>query len=287
VPELAEYPRAPEDWAVESRRSSGPFATEVTFRHPDGRLLHWRSRNHRKHTSRLSRTRPGRERVLWAPHRASWWIAVLFLLGSTCFVVAPLPFFLDAVGATVDAWVFFVGSLFFTAAAVLQWLETINADAGPGGSSHGSARWLAWEPRRIDFWSSGVQLAGTLFFNATTGRALGTALDAPSYDQLVWRPDAFGSICFLVSGYLAYVEVAGGWIHRPPGTLEGVLVAVNLFGCVAFAVSAVAAYVVPATGDLVDTTVSNAGTAIGALAFWIGAALLLPEGADDGAEATG
>ena len=284
---MAEYPRAPEGWAVESSRSSGPFATEVTFRHPDGRILHWSSRHHRKHTSRLSRIRPGREQVLWAPHRASWWIAVLFIVGSSCFVVAPLPFFLDAVGAQADAWVFFVGSLFFTSAAALQWLETINADPGLAGSSHGRTRWVAWEPRRIDFWSSGIQLAGTLFFNATTGRALGAAADTSSYDQVVWRPDAFGSICFLVSGYLAYIEVSGGWAHRPPRTLEGVLVAVNLFGCVAFGISAVAAYVLPSTGDEVDTAVANAATAIGALAFLVGSAMLLPEGADDAAPASG
>ena len=36
VPGMAEYPRAPEGWVVASRRSSGPFATEVTFAHPDG-----------------------------------------------------------------------------------------------------------------------------------------------------------------------------------------------------------------------------------------------------------
>ena len=276
---MAEYPRAPEGWAVASRRSSGPFATEVTFAHPDGRTLRWSSRRHRKHTSRLSRPRPGREHVLWSPHRASWWIAVLFIVGSACFLVGPLPFFLDAVGAQADARVFFIGSLFFTSAATLQWLETINADPGPAAAPRGSLRLLAWEPGRIDWWSSGVQLVGTLFFNATTWRALSMAVDAPSYDQVVWRPDAYGSICFLVSGYLAHVEVSGGWLHLPPRSLEGVLVAVNLFGCVAFAVSAVAAYVLPATGDAVDVTIANAATSVGALAFLVGALLLLPEGA--------
>jgi hypothetical protein len=92
-------------------------------------------------------------------------------------------------------------------------------------------------------------------------------------------------VCFLVSGYLAYVEVAGGWLRRVPRTLEGTLVAVNLAGCVAFGVSAVAAYVVPSTGDLVSVTVANAATSLGALAFLVGAVLLLPEGARDAAQA--
>jgi YrhK-like protein len=276
---MAEYPRAPEGWVVASRRASGPFATEVTFAHPDGRTVRWSSRRHRKHTSRLSRTRPGREQVLWAPHRASWWIAVLFVVGSTCFLLGPLPFFLDAVGPQADAWVFFVGSVFFTCAATLQWLETVNADPGPVTTSRGPLRLVAWEPRRIDWWSSGVQLVGTVFFNATTWRALSTAVGATSYDQAVWRPDAYGSICFLVSGYLAHVEVSGGWLHGAPRSLEGVLVAVNLFGCVAFAVSAVASYVPPSTSDFVAVNVANAATSIGALAFLVGAVLLLPEGA--------
>jgi len=193
----------------------------------------------------------------WAPHRTAWWIAVLFMLGSGCFVVAPLPAYLSRVGGRADAATFFVGSLLFTSAAFLQWRQSIDADR----------------------WSSGVQLLGTLFFNVTTFRALSTAVDSGSYDRLVWRPDAFGSVCFLVSGYLAYVGVAGGLLRRPPGTLEGAMASVNLFGCVAFGVSAVAGYVLPSTGAVLDATWTNAATTIGALAFLVGAALLLPEAA--------
>ena len=227
----------------------------------------------RKHRSRLSHPRPGREHVLWAPHRASWWISVLFMAGSLCFLFGPLPFFVNLVGEQADARVFFVGSLLFTSAAALQWLETVNTPAGR------SVRVVSWEPHRNDWWSSGVQLAGTLFFNATTFRALSTAVDSPSYDKVVWRPDAFGSVCFLVSGYLAYVEVTRGLRHRPPHTLEGTIVAVNLAGCVAFGISAVAGYVLPSTGSAVALAVSAGTTSLGALAFLVGAALLLPEGA--------
>ena len=71
-----------------------------------------------------------RTRSWWAP--ASWWIAVLFIAGSACFLVAPIPAFLQLVGPAVDGAVFFVGSLLFTSAAALQWLETVNANRGPG-----------------------------------------------------------------------------------------------------------------------------------------------------------
>ena len=276
---MSQYPSTPEGWAVVGRRRTGPFTTGVTYAHPDGRTLEWSSRRHRKHASRLSRVRLRHEDVWWAPHRASWWISVLFVLGSTCFLVAPLPAFLELVGGRTDSTVFFVGSIFFTSAATLQWLETINADRGPGSPTRARTRWVAWEPRRIDWWVSGVQLLGTLFFNVTTFRALTTAVDQPSYDQVVWKPDAFGSICFLVSGYLAYVEVAGGVVSRLPRTLEGAVVGVNLAGCLAFGVSAVAGFVVPSTGAPMSVSVANAATCIGALGFLLGALLLLPEGA--------
>ena len=73
-------------------------------------------------------------------------------------------------------------------------------------------------------------------------------VDAPSYNHLVWQPDALGSVCFLVAGYLAYVEVAGRGLGRPPRSVEGVIVTVNLAGCVAFGISAVTGFVLPATG---------------------------------------
>jgi hypothetical protein len=141
---------------------------------------------------------------------------------------------------------------------------------------------LAWEPHRIDWWSSGVQLIGTLAFNATTFRALSTGTEQQSYDRVVWRPDAVGSLCFLVASYLAYVEVTGGLLRRPLRTLEGNVVTLNLLGSVAFGFAAVASYVVPSTGRMVDVTVVNLGTAIGAACFLVAAALLLPEGAKAG-----
>ena len=271
------YPRTPPGWTAVRRRSVGPFTTHVTYRRSDGGTLEWSSRAHRKHASRPSRARR-RRRIPWAPGRAWWWIAVLFAAGSACFLVAPIPAFLQLVGPAADGAVFFAGSLLFTTAAALQWLETINAKRGPAQAAGPGRRLLSFEPRRIDWWSAGVQL-GTLFFNATTFRALQTGLGSPSYDRLVWRPDALGSVCFLVSGYLAYVEVTGHLLGRPRRTLESAIVTVNLLGCLAFGVSAVTSYVVPSTGSEVSLSMVNLCTSLGALCFLVGALLLLPEGA--------
>src|SRR5262245_918860 len=260
-----DYPETPNGWERLARRSVGPFATHVGFRRPDGVLVEWSPRRHRKHASLVSRAER-HSGVWWEPGRASWWIGVLFAVGSTCFLVGPAPGFVELVGSRVDAIVFFVGSIFFTSAAALQYLETANADRGPDASGRrGRLRAITFEPRRIDWWSCVVQLAGTIFFNISTFRALQTSLDAVQYDRLVWTPDAFGSICFLVSGYLAYVEVCGGAACRPRRGLEWWIAAVNLAGCVAFGISAVAAYVVPSTGSALDLAGANAFTSLGAL----------------------
>ena len=192
-------------------------------------------------------------RSWWTPQRATWWIGVLFAIGSTCFVVGPLPGLVELVGSEVDALVFFVGSIFFTSAAALQYVE--------GG---------LFRPRGLDWWSNAIQLAGTVFFNVSTFDALRRGLDANEYDRLVWTPDTRGSICFLVSGCLAMLAV-----RTARRTRDWWIALVNLAGCVAFGISAVAAYVVPSTGDALDLAAANVFTSLGALCFLIGAVLLL------------
>jgi hypothetical protein len=270
------YPETPPGWKLSTRRSVGPFATHVTWLRPDGGTVGWSSRAHRKHSSKLSR--PGRPGVWWAPRRASWWIGVLFAIGSFCFLIGPFPGFVELVGSGVDGLVFFVGSIFFTTAATLQWLETINADPGPAVRRR-RFRVVTFEPHRIDWWSSGLQLVGTVLFNVDTFHAMQSGLDADAYDRFVWAPDAIGSACFLVSGYLAYVEVCGGLLWTSHRTLEWKIAAVNLVGCIAFAISAVASYWVPSHGSVVDLAAANGFTALGGLCFLAGAVLLLPESA--------
>ncbi|HMD56779.1 MAG TPA: hypothetical protein VKG82_04845 [Solirubrobacteraceae bacterium] len=181
-------------------------------------------------------------------------MALAFAIGSSCFLIAPFPGYASLTGETLDALTFLVGSILFTLGAALQ-----TASAAPARHTHGSGR-AAW-------WTATIQSAGTLFFNATTYRALHTALTSPSYDRLVWRPDALGSICFLVSGAIAYhASERRGW--RPARTGPGWwMAAVNLLGCVFFGVSAVAGYVVPAKGSVLDLAAANFTTSLGAACF--------------------
>ena len=185
---------------------------------------------------------------------AELWMAWAFGLGSTCFLVGPVPFYATLVGARADAITFFVGSILFTAGGALQsWL------AAP--------RRAADAPGRAAWWTAIVQSLGTLFFNVTTFRALQVTLSDPHYDRLVWRPDAYGSICFLVSGAIAYrASARRGWRPRRagPGWWQP---AVNLLGCVFFGISAVAGYVVPSTGSMLDLAAANWNTSLGAACF--------------------
>src|SRR4051812_10755712 len=109
-------------------------------------------------------------------------MAIAFAAGSTCFLLGPFPGYLALVGPVVDGVTFFVGSLLFTAGGARQVWLAVPARREPGA---GRAAW----------WTATVQLAGTLFLNVTTFRGLHTALSNASYDRLVWRPDAFGSVC--------------------------------------------------------------------------------------------
>jgi hypothetical protein len=191
------------------------------------------------------------------------------------FALGAVPGYAAAVGTRWDAATFFVGSLFFTAAGFLTYREAV--DAGPSVPGGRRRRFFVFEPQRIDWWATAVQLAGTLFFNISCGNALRVDLTAQATDQLVWRPDAFGSICFLVASALAWFEVCHGWVAWRPRSLSWWITLLNLTGSVAFGVSAVAAYVNPVTGQVRNTDLSYLGTLVGAVCFFVGALLLLPE----------
>jgi YrhK-like protein len=186
--------------------------------------------------------------------RATRAMALAFAIGSLGFVIGPFPGYLSLVGERADAITFFVASIFFTAGGALQsWL------AYPRRAERGAGR-AAW-------WAAIVQSAGTLFFNRTTFRALSTSISSPKYDALVWRPDALGSVCFLVSGVIAYrASPRRGW--RPQrGAAGWWQPAVNLLGCIFFGIAAIAAYVVPSSGSVLDLAAANVNTSLGAVCF--------------------
>ena len=249
----------------------GPFVTFIEHRRPDGRVARWESRRHRKHLAAGS----GTGSTWWAPRARGWWIAVLFAVGSFLFALGTVPAYVDAVGTSWDGVTFFVGSLFFTSAGFLTYREAVDATPPVPGAPR--RRIFVLAPRRIDWWATAVQLAGTLLFNISCGNAMRVNLTAQAAHQHVWRPDAFGSICFLVASTLAWFEVAHGWVAWRPRSWSWWITLLNLTGSIAFGVSAVAGYINPSTGQLNNADRASVATFVGAVCFLLGALLLLPE----------
>ena len=183
------------------------------------------------------------------------WMALCFALGSTCFLVGPFPGYASLVGSTVVGLTFFVGSILFTAGGGLQtWLAAPDRhEAGAG---------------RAGWWAAVIQSAGTLFFNATTFQALSTLPSQTDYDRLVWRPDALGSVCFLVSGVIAYRASARHGLWPARGTRAGgagrqpprLRVLRDLRG---------RRLSRPSTGSILDLAWANWNTALGAACFLV------------------
>jgi len=223
---------------------------------------------------------------LWAPRRIGWWIAVLFIIGSALFAVggaqatwpdAPVVRWLDP---RLTGWVFFAGSVFFTSAGYLQWLEAINndvADIAPSVRSHPRHwRFLGWRANNLGYLASAVQLVGTILFNIDTADALITGLGWKGEDVLVWTPDMLGSVCFLVASQAALMEISHHYWSWQPRSLSWWIAAINMLGSILFMVSAVASLVEP--GPVVAAPwLANFGTFAGAVCFLIGAYLLIPE----------
>ena len=126
-----------------------------------------------------------------------------------------------------------------------------------------------------------MQLLGTLFFNVTTFEALNTAFTVHQQNLRVWSPDFFGSICFLIASWFAVKEEAAPGQRRWRwNEIPWRIVWLNMVGSIFFMLSAIAAFVRPATAEVVSARIDNSGTFLGAVCFLWGAWLLLVELAD-------
>jgi hypothetical protein len=213
------------------------------------------------------------------PRRLNTAIAALFMVGSFGFALGAVGAYASAVGPQADAVTFFVSSIFFTTASFLQLVQSQSPAAAATGTAHDDERQqirlLAWRPRDKAWLAAATQFPGTLFFNGTTFWAITVALDNSQYDKVVWRPDFFGSILFLVSS--AFAILAWGRVRswRPRETAWWV-VWLNMIGSIAFMASAIGAFVIPRTGSAVDLTLADRGTFVGAVCFFFGALLAIP-----------
>lgn len=194
------------------------------------------------------------------PLRPISWMAWLFAVGSACFAIGVPVSQVSGLQPTVSAAVFFMGSVFFTAAATIQ-LRLVKG---------ANLRDPAWS-------SAAVQWLGTLYFNATTLWSLVDATGTETVsNQVIWRPDAVGSVLFLISSAIACLPVVREHRHSHVRDRSWTIAAANMLGSIFFGISAVGAYVAPDSNELLNSVWSNGGTLLGALCFLAGSLLLLP-----------
>lgn len=267
-----------------------PFTTKRTYRMPDSSRIVWRSRHHRKRLHLWAAGKPEAVgtrllHALWMPGELNWWIAIVFVLGASLFmlgclfILAPALAEVFSLGANAINAVFFAGSIPFTTAAYLQLYQAANAgDFVPLGQSDPKPIVLfGWFPHRIGWLSCALQFLGTLLFNVNTFDAMIPGLTWFQQDLEIWIPNVIGSILFLASGYLAFVETSHAHFAWKPASLSWWVTFANLLGCVAFMISAVFAFVPPEPLAFDGLTIGVAFTLLGAVGFLVGSLLMLPE----------
>lgn len=206
------------------------------------------------------------------------WIGIIFALGSLLFMLASV---LSLVPAIAQAWsidssginlIYFAGSIPFTIAAYLQLFQAAN----PAGTEQ-RRQLIGWQPSDLGWLSAALQFVGTLLFNINTFDAMIPSLDWLQQDLLIWAPDIVGSVLFLVSGYLAFVEMCHAYWAWKPKSIAWWCVFANLLGCVGFMISALFAIALPGTPSTEAVTISVLFTLLGAIGFLIGSLLMLPD----------
>jgi hypothetical protein len=269
-----------------------PFVTHMTFLLPDSTRVVWLSRVHRKRLGSggpisFSQFTSAVIRCLWMPQELNWWIGVIFALGASLFLLGSVLSFVPELARTwaSDATginrIFFAGSIPFTTAAYLQLFQAANAgEFSPrDDATKQDVDLFGWRPRDIGWLSCALQFSGTLLFNANTFDSLIPGLDWLQQDLVIWIPDVAGSVLFLASGYLAFVETCHAHFAWRPADLSWWVALFNLLGCIAFMISAVFAFVPSHAPGFDAAAIAVLFTLIGAAGFLIGSLLMLPENA--------
>jgi len=266
-------------------RRFGPFITQLVERYRDGTERRIGSRDLRRGIERFREERRERKErrrkrasifLFRHPRVMSRWIGTLFMIGSLLFVagsVMSLWFSRSFDGVTINL-TFFIGSIFFTAAAYGQLLQAINANiANLTGwrSKRLSWRWWARGLRGAGFLSASSQFIGTVLFNFNTFDAFYHFRHPVGEHLFVWVPNMAGSVLFLISSFFAWVEIYHDEHVRRFVSVTWWVVWLNIAGSIFFQLSAIFGYINPFSGSVVAEDLSIAYTLLGAICFFLGA----------------
>lgn len=275
----------PEDAEIEERRGRWHFVSRLRWRSPDGGTGTWESRVARRRgyvetavdgvVSRL-RARPATTVRLIRCNAVS---ATAFVLGGALFTAGGLLAQLSSASATTIDLVFLIGGVFFSLGGYVSIVQALNAPRAvvDGELVADGWRWWGYEPMRPGWVSAFVLFVGTLAFFVSLARAFLSNLTVGQEDRLLWAPEMLGCILFLVSGHVAIAEACHGRFRWQPRSLGWWVVAVNQLGSILFLISGLAGFVRHTTGDAINDTIVNWGTALGAACFSVAGVLQLFE----------
>jgi len=216
------------------------------------------------------------------PKILSWWVAILFMIGSACFAGGSVMnlYLVEYFSVFVINTIYFIGSIFFTTAAYGQYLGAINADITNKAHVNNQSTpwmWFAWRLKNLGFLSSASQLLGTVLFNLSTFDAFYSSVSTMNEDILVWMPDMLGSILFLLSSFFAWLEIYHDHYIKALYSVSWWSVWINIFGSLFFQLSAFVSFISLSTTKILNEVLNLEYTLYGAVCFFIGAYLMLIE----------
>ncbi|MCX5495725.1 hypothetical protein OSH11_13505 [Kaistia dalseonensis] len=260
-----------------------PFITRRSYRLA-GRPIVWLARAHRKGLGVQAHALESAKPPFWQSARYNWSVGAIFAVGSFLFMLGSLMSLMPSgpwqPSALMTNSVFFLGSIPFTTAGYLQHFQAANAGdftIEPHPLQPRRVSLIGWDPSSPGWLSTFTQFLGTIAFNFNTFDSIMAPAAWDIQDALIWMPDMIGSMLFLVSGYLAYIESGHRYWSWRPRELTWQIAFVNLIGCIAFMTAAILAYVPNGPEAQWIATVSIAHLFVGALCFFIGALLTMRE----------
>lgn len=273
-------------WGIMKLLDKWPFMNKQIYALHDKQVI-WLARLQRKGLFFNERIRDEANAPFWLTQSYNEQIGKTFAIGAFLFGLASIMMFCAITWpqlSNLTNLIFFAGSIPFTLAASLQHVQSANMRE-PHKNQQSDERQvrfalIGWHPRSAGWWSTLSQWIGTLAFNIDTFNSI-AAPQSPMLTTLeIWAPNFSGSVFFLISGYLAFIEVGNNYWSWQPKNLSWQTVFINLLGCIAFMISAVMP-VTPSPGhDGWVWEYSNSYTLLGAIFFFIGALLLVKESRD-------
>lgn len=240
---------------IVSVESSGGTVVHIHHLDADGRNLEWNARWHRRQ----------RQHGPTGDRTVSWWLSVLFLVGSALFIVGGALAYTDT-GRLAD-WANLAGSVPFSGGAALAVVEAKRAGSRLQARQGTVGLWSTMGGRAAII--QGVSAVG--FFQIAMIAATVASLGWVATDIWLWTPSTIGSVGFVVSGWMYVAE------SNPADDIGTRASQVNLVGSTCFLVGSVAGFVSDGPVRIPTKDITTPAFLIGAVAFLAGSVLGLAE----------